>query len=245
VTTTTRSTTHGASNRKGTPKQKGMYLSWMSMKTRCLNPNSPDFKDYMGRGITLCEEWEKFEAFWSDMEATWFPDSSIDRIDNDAHYNKANCRWATEKEQQNNRRNSRNVMVDGIVESVMWTARRVGMNSGTLRNWLKLGYSAQEIVDHWRNKPKGSDIGCGALGAPRQFRTTSVARAILASNGYRGIYFDKRTRLKKRWVARLHGNHLGYYATAKVAALAYDKAVIEAYGPEDPRLNFPSIKDAK
>jgi hypothetical protein len=97
---------HGATGANRTEKQKHIYNSWNAMKARCFNVNHWQFKDWGGRGITVCEEWlNSFAAFYRDVEATWAPGLSIDRYPNkDGNYEPGNVRWATRKEQQNHRR---------------------------------------------------------------------------------------------------------------------------------------------
>ena len=77
------------------------YHSWHDMKQRCNNPKNHKFKDYGGRGITYCKEWEQFENFLDDMGVR--PENkTLDRIDVNGNYCKENCRWATAKQQSRN-----------------------------------------------------------------------------------------------------------------------------------------------
>lgn len=90
-------TVHGM---KGTP----LYQAWCSMRQRCQTTTHREYRNYGGRGIRVCDEWQDFKVFLRDMGPTWNPGLSIERVDNNGPYAAANCVWIPIQEQPKNRR---------------------------------------------------------------------------------------------------------------------------------------------
>lgn len=134
-----RATTHGMHKHPA-------YSSYRAMISRCKHASNPSWKDYGGRGITVCEAWSTFEGFWRDMGPTWFLSGTIDREDNDGNYEPSNCRWLTAKGQANNRRDNLAVNIGGEVMTLTQVAERFGVKRNTLEARRRYGFSEDELL---------------------------------------------------------------------------------------------------
>ena len=141
--------THGMARRN---KQHPLYCVWISMKARCYNAKSKDYKRYGGRGIAVCERWRNsFVNFFADM-AERLEGMSIDRIDNDRGYSPENCRWATKIEQNRNRKKNIVVTFKGQTKPLTEWAKELGINHSTLSWRLNKGWSTEKALTVPANK---------------------------------------------------------------------------------------------
>lgn len=125
--------THGGS-------QTRLYHIWAHMKQRCSNPNVERYPLYGGRGIKVCESWNKsFSAFRDWALSNGYSDSlTLDRINVDGDYEPKNCRWATMKQQQNNKQFNRNIEFNGETKTLSEWADHIGINVNTLNSRIDL-----------------------------------------------------------------------------------------------------------
>lgn len=136
-----RSTTHGKSSSR-------IYGIYRNMKTRCLNKNSPRYKDYGGRGITICDEWmDDFMSFynWS-VDSGYKEDLTIDRINNNGNYSPSNCRWATDTEQIRNRSNTWLIEINGETKTAQEWCLQNGVSYKLAHNRKTKGWSDVDCV---------------------------------------------------------------------------------------------------
>jgi hypothetical protein len=119
---------------------------WRAMKQRCLNPKRLNFARYGGRGVSLCERWrDSYQAFLDDMGPR--PSGlTIERINNLDGYHPKNCRWATPREQANNRRSNRILAYQGQIDTLANWARVVGLSARTIQKRLTLGWSDEKAL---------------------------------------------------------------------------------------------------
>lgn len=145
----------GRATRKHGASFSRLYSIWSGLKSRCLNPNSPQFKNYGGRGIKVCHRWRNggdgksgFECFLADMGERPSAKHSLDRIDTNGDYEPGNCRWATAREQNNNTRANRIVEFDGERMSISMAIERSGISTphGTVYTRLARGWPLERAI---------------------------------------------------------------------------------------------------
>lgn len=95
-----------------------IYEIWSSIKSRCDSPRNKNYSRYGGRGIKVCERWRDFESFYEDMKDGYQDDLTIDRKDNDGHYEPSNCRWVTQQQQLSNYSRNRFITINGETDTI-------------------------------------------------------------------------------------------------------------------------------
>lgn len=122
------------------PKSKTVeYLTWLSMKARCNTPTATGYKNYGGRGIKVCDRWNRsFDNFLVDMGRRPDGGYSIERLNHNDNYTPENCKWILMTEQGKNKSNNRLITYGGKTQIISLWARELGMSHQTLTNRLNL-----------------------------------------------------------------------------------------------------------
>ena len=130
-----------------------LYAIWAGIKTRCYNPNSPNYKNYGARGIAMCDEWQCYPKFeeWALNNGydpnCGYKELSIERIDNNANYSPENCIWATPKTQMNNTRRNVFVTYKGERKTLSQWADSAGIRYSTFMSRYGRGWGFERIIN--------------------------------------------------------------------------------------------------
>ena len=141
-------TTHGHSGRHPHP----LYTVWCSMRQRCCDVNHKQYPDWGGRGIKIL--WTRYEDFYRDMSPGYQPGLTIERINNDGNYEPGNCKWATYKEQNLNRRSNRKITFHGKTQPLSVWAWESGLKPMTLAWRINHGWSTSRALTEPVNRSK-------------------------------------------------------------------------------------------
>jgi LysM repeat protein len=157
----------------------------MGMRERCKNPNNPAYKDYGGRGIRVCKRWSSFANFLEDMGMPP-PKYTLERDNNDGPYSKSNCRWATRKEQQNNRRSNRRIAVNKKTLTLTEWSEISGVHINTLAQRLDNGIPPERAIIPVRipNKSKvtAADVRAIRMDTKQTLRSLALQYGVGISN---------------------------------------------------------------
>jgi hypothetical protein len=136
-----RGTKHGMS-------ETSLYKTWLSMRGRCHRPTEQSYKDYGGRGISVCDEWRNdFQAFAAYVGVKPSQLHSLDRIDNNGNYEPGNVKWSTRVEQATNRRSSTAVEFNGQVKTLTEWSELTGINRYTISERIRsMGWSTEKAL---------------------------------------------------------------------------------------------------
>lgn len=187
--------THGMSHSRE-------YRSWSAMKTRCSPRNRKNPHLYYGRGIRVCKRWEKFENFFADM-GTRPPNTTLDRIDVNGNYKPGNCRWASHKTQQNNKRSNIRVSFNGEMKTLSEWDNSVGLPPGTVGNRInRRGWNIHQALTRplrWHPKiPYGTR-------AKKKRELCMRGHALSSDNIYilkRSLYNERQCKICKKDASR-------------------------------------------
>lgn len=145
---------HGESKRKTGPKSPE-YVAWSSMNQRCSDSSWIGWINYGGRGIKVCATWKtSYESFLADMGRKPSPKHSLDRIDVNGNYTPENCRWADDKRQANNRRNTQYAAINGVRMTCAEISEQFNISPRTVANWIISVGNGNEISEKLSNHKK-------------------------------------------------------------------------------------------
>jgi hypothetical protein len=126
------------------------YKTWQGMRQRCNNQNDVSYSNYGERGIKVCDYWNNsFENFLNDMGKKPSPNYTLDRIDVDGNYTKANCRWADKKTQGNNRRSNIIIEYNGIKQTLTQWANMLNVNPLTMVSRNRANWPIEKMLKEY------------------------------------------------------------------------------------------------
>ena len=162
------------------------HNSWKAMMARCYNKSHKHFNYYGGKGVTVCDEWQSYDGFIADMGER--PEGmTLDRIDSNKGYSSANCRWATRKEQANNRSSNTIIEFNGIEKTLAHWADELNCSPEVLGQRLKNGWSVKDALTKRVCKNKELTFGGITKNLSQWAKDTGIAYTTIVSRYNNGL----------------------------------------------------------
>lgn len=146
-------------------KSSSEYRTWAGMIQRCTNPNCHNYRNYGGRGISVCGRWRKFESFLLDVGIKPSTLHTLERRNNEGDYEPSNCYWATRGEQLRNTRRNIRITLDGKTQVLKDWAAQSGISYATVQGRLRRGWPIRDAL----TLPADMRVSCA-----RYWRTRSL-----------------------------------------------------------------------
>lgn len=158
------------------------YAVWIALRQRCLNTKNPAYKNYGGRGIKVHFRWSKFEFFLKDVGRRPTKYRTIDRFpNNNGNYEPGNIRWATRKQQVENRRNALLYEIGGIKITLQEIADKYGVRYQTIIARINRGWDIKKVIEtpirHFLDKKTVSEIVKSNLGTIKASRFFGISKS--------------------------------------------------------------------
>lgn len=147
----------GNRNRKHHLRNTKAYICWKQIRARCYTKSNKAYKNYGGRGITLCEEWQDPIIFCEWYNKNYKDGLTVDRIDNNKGYSPDNCRFATKSEQSQNRRSTKNTKEDVVR---IWELKESGMSQAEISRVTSVSYHTVFKITHHKHWKSITDKVC-------------------------------------------------------------------------------------
>lgn len=135
------------------------YQTWKHMLQRCYDESARGYVSYGARGVTVCDKWRNsFAEFLADMGTATTPKHTLDRIDSTKGYSPENCRWATMKEQQNNKTNNTLITFNGKTMNVKQWSEHLGISRANIHYRLKAKWPLEKVFSSGIFGPRGQPL---------------------------------------------------------------------------------------
>lgn len=177
----------------GMSRSHPLYRTWTGMRTRCYNPNHNSFNDYGGRGVSVCEEWNRsYMSFyhWS-INNGYAPSLSIDRIDTNGDYSPSNCRWVDSLTQTRNRRSNISMEIAGETKTLGEWADIYGIKRATVYKRYREGLRGEDVIRQPEDRSRMITIGGITKSASEWSRESGISRQTIMRRIERGWSTEK------------------------------------------------------